>query len=122
MNDRAKAIAAVVMLVVAAGVFFWHSRKGRQPEVIDTVICVDPKCAHEWQSTREQWMDSNIDNPDGPIGTACCPKCGKWTGVIAVKCDNCGKLFVQSAPFPGMLQPRPCPACGKGGGGAPRPM
>ena len=122
MNDRVKLIAAVVMLLIAAGLFVFHQRRSAPPVVIDTVICVDPKCAHQWQSTREEWMDSNIDNPAGPIGTSRCPKCGKWTGVIAVKCDGCGTFFVQSAPFPGMLEPRPCPACGKGGGTAPRPM
>ncbi len=107
MTQRQKqiSIAAIAIIVMAAGVGAWFYRPSNNPNVPAGTwwICKSESCKHEFTLTMAQFSEHHEKHYGQPVP---CPKCAS-AAVKADKCPSCGKVFLMQR------NSTSCPACGK---------
>lgn len=119
MSSQNVAIGVGALVVLAIGLVVWTFAGGGGAadgkEATETVLCANPKCGHSGELPASQLAaPSSGKEParmpaDGPGYK--CPKCGQDTLYPgAIKCDQCGTLYLMSRDAGGRRVAR-CPKC-----------
>lgn len=97
--------AGLVLLVVVAAGWAWHSFSSSASGAPDGYPLVCPHCDHFFTLSE----DELYTHPKSPTGAGFkCEKCGKFGAKIAAKCDKCGRWAVTQQSPDGTTF---CPKC-----------
>lgn len=95
------------IVIVAAGVYAWMQFSAIRPDRDDGfhLKCTLAECGWAFTIPREQARTY----PRDPNGQGFqCPQCGKFSGQIATRCEQCGEWYVGSGA---VGREAGCPKC-----------
>ena len=109
-------VVAVCLTLAATIVFFTRSQDTKIPSFKgETVLlkCTNPDCQEVFEMDKHayhKYVQENQNPMSLSAPPVVCPKCGKKSAYLVIKCEKCGNIF-----FPGEAQDifsDRCPKCG----------
>lgn len=102
----------LVGAIVLLGALTWYRMGGRDRAPAEQegfpVMCAQADCGYAFVIPREQ----SRTYPRGPNGEGFqCPKCGKFSARMAVRCSDCGRLYLPEGGRGQGASPVGCPYC-----------
>ena len=120
MNKKTIQILIIIVCFIVAGVLaytFIFSSGGPQisSDVMTWVKCNNPACGAEYEMGKRKYYEDVEEkaraNPLAPTAPPLtCQKCGKNSIYHAIKCENCGNVFIEGISGASELSDR-CPKC-----------
>ena len=83
------------------------------------MLCTNPDCGKAFEMSRSDFQEKMTDmtgpggrmGPMGQMPAFTCTSCGEESAYIAIKCKQCGEVFVRGSSGRDDY-PDKCPACG----------
>jgi len=76
------------------------------------VLCTNEDCGKDFLADRKKVRQHLVDTGRAAMGAVVivCPECGQESGLPAIKCGECGEVFLPD--YQSDEPPDTCPSCG----------